>query len=126
MTCGLLMMAGATFALDAGLLRGRELWWMVLVGLGSYLAYVPFGSVLFERLMASTHFRGNAVFAIYIADSIGYTGSIALQVYKDLFQSNMNRFEFFHSFTYVFSLLGTVLLLASCVYFLPKTVKQSM
>ena len=76
--------------------------------------------------MASTHFRGNAVFAIYIADSIGYTGSIALQVYKDLFQSNMNRFEFFHSFTYVFSLLGTVLLLASCVYFLPKTVKQSM
>ena len=121
MTCGLIMMAGATLMLDAGWLRGRELWWMVLVGLGSYLAYVPFGTALFERLIASTHSRGNAVFAIYIADSIGYTGSIAVQVYKDLFQSDMNRFEFFHGFTYALSLLGAGLLVASCIYFLPKT-----
>ncbi len=121
MTCGLIMMAGATLMLDAGLLRGRELWWMVLVGLGAYLAYVPFGTALFERLIASTRFRGNAVFAIYIADSIGYTGSIAVQVYKDLFQSDISRFEFFHAFTYAFSLLGAGLLVASCIYFLPKT-----
>jgi hypothetical protein len=116
-----MLMAGATLALDAGLLRGRELWWMVLVGLGSYIAYVPFGTALFERLLASTRFRGNAVFAIYIADSVGYTGSIALQVYKDLFQSDINRFDFFHGFTYAFSLLGAGLLVASCIYLLPKT-----
>jgi len=121
MTCGLILMAGATLMLDTGLLRGREQWWMVLVGLGSYLAYVPFGTALFERLVSSTRFRGNAVFAIYIADSIGYTGSIALQVYKDVFQSEINRFEFFHSFTYVFSLLGAGLLVASCICFLQKT-----
>ncbi len=121
MTCGLILMAGATLMLDAGLLRGQELWWMVLVGLGSYLAYVPFGTALFERLISSTRFRGNAVFAIYIADSIGYTGSIAVQVYKDLFQSDMNRFEFLHAFTYALSLLGAGLLVASCIYFLPKT-----
>ncbi len=121
MTCGLILMAGATLMLDVGLLRGKELWWMVLVGLGSYLAYVPFGTALFERLLASTHFRGNAVFGIYVADSIGYTGSISVQLYKDFFQSNINRFEFFHDFTYVLSLLGAVLLVASCIYFLPKT-----
>jgi len=121
MTFGLVLMAGATLMLDFGLLRGRELWWMVLVGLGSYLAYVPFGTALFERLLASTHFRGNAVFAIYIADSVGYTGSIALQVYRDLFQSDINRFEFFHDFTYALSLLGAGLLVTSCIYFLPKT-----
>jgi hypothetical protein len=121
MTCGLMLMAGATLMLDAGWLQGRELWWMVLVGLGSYLAYVPFGTALFERLLASTHFRGNAVFAIYIAYSVGYTGSIALQIYKDLFQSDMNRFEFLHGFTYAFSLLGVGLLVASCLFFLPKT-----
>jgi len=120
MTCGLMLMTGATLMLDAGLLRGRELWWMVLVGLGSYLAYVPFGTALFERLIASTRCRGNAVFAIYIADSVGYTGSIAVQIYKDLFQSDMNRFEFFHAFTYTLSLLGAGLLVASCIYFLSK------
>ncbi|NQT41062.1 MAG: hypothetical protein HQ581_26455 [Planctomycetes bacterium] len=121
MTFGLILMGGATLMLDAGLFRGRELWWMVLVGLGAYLAYVPFGTALFERLIASTHSRGNAVFAIYIADSIGYTGSVAVQVYKDLFQSDMNRFEFLHAFTYALSLLGAGLLVASCIYFLPKT-----
>jgi len=121
MTCGLILMAGATLMLDAGLLRGRELWWMVFVGLGSYLAYVPFGTALFERLIASTRSRGNAVFAIYIADSIGYTGSIAVQVYKDLFQFDINRFEFLRAFTYALSLLGAGLLATSCFYFLPKT-----
>jgi hypothetical protein len=121
MTCGLLLMAGSTLMLDTGLLRGRELWWMVLVGLGSYLAYVPFGTVLFERLIASTQFRGNAVFAIYVADSVGYTGAFTVQVYKDLFQSDMNRFEFLRGFTYAFSILGAFLLVLSCIIFLPRT-----
>ena len=121
MTFGLILMSGATLMLDVGLLQGRELWWMVLIGLGSYLAYVPFGTALFERLLASTHFRGNAVFAIYIADSVGYTGSVAIQIYKDFFQSDINRFEFLHDFTYALSLLGAVLLVASCIYFYSKT-----
>ena len=43
MTFGLILMSGATLMLDVGLLQGRELWWMVLIGLGSYLAYVPLG-----------------------------------------------------------------------------------
>jgi hypothetical protein len=124
MASGLLLMGGATLMLDTGLLRGHELWWMVLVGIGSYLAYVPFGTALFERLIASTQFRGNAVFAIYIADSVGYTGSIAVQLYKDLFHSDINRFEFFHAFTYAITLLGIGLLAASCVYLLPKPVRM--
>ena len=78
-------------------------------------------SDIFERLIASTQFRGNAVFAIYIADSIGYSGSVAVQMYKDLFQADMNRFEFFRSFTYALSLIGTLLLIAACCYFFPKT-----
>ena len=125
MTFGLLLTSGATLMLDAGLLQGRELWWMVLIGLGSYLAYVPFGTALFERLLASTHFRGNAVFAIYIADSVGYTGSVAIQIYKDFFQSDINRFEFLHAFTYALSSWGAVLLVASCLYFTPKTRRMS-
>ena len=46
---------------EAGVIDG--FWWMTLVGLGSYLAYVPYGSVLFDRLMASTGAIGTAVFA---------------------------------------------------------------
>ena len=93
---------------------------MVLVGLGSYLAYVPYGSILFDRMMASTGTVGTAVFAIYLADAIGYTGSVGLLIYKDLFVSDMSRLAFFKSFTWGMAGLGTVCLLASCAYFLRR------
>ncbi|UCE63711.1 MAG: hypothetical protein JSU59_00695, partial [Nitrospirota bacterium] len=72
MTIGLLVMGASTVLFQADRLPG--FWWMMLVGLGSYLAYVPFGSVLFDRLIAHTSVIGTAVFAIYLADAIGYTG----------------------------------------------------
>ena len=116
MIMGTLLMGGATLLLDAGHIDG--LWWMILVGLGTYLAYVPFGSVLFDRLMASTRSVGTAVFAIYIMDAVGYTGSIGVQLYKDLGQSEATRFEFFHGLTLFISVLGTLALLVSCLFFL--------
>lgn len=116
MGSGTLLMGLGTLALDAGLIDG--LTWMVLVGLGSYLAYVPYGSVLFDRLIASTRVAGTAVFTIYVADALGYTGSIGVQLYKDLAQSDSSRLAFFRLFTYFMSALGTVLLATSCVYFL--------
>ena len=121
MTSGLVLMAGSTLLMDAGFFAGRQVWWMILVGLGSFLAYVPYGTVLFERLIASTRAAGTAVFAIYVADAVGYTGSISVQLYKDLGQSELSRFEFFRWFTYAMSMLGVVLLLCSCLYFLPQT-----
>ena len=53
---------------------------MILTGTGAYLAYVPYGSVLFDRLIASTRTVGTAVFAINVADSIGYAGSIGVML----------------------------------------------
>jgi hypothetical protein len=93
---------------------------MVVMGLGSYLAYVPYNSVLFERLMASTRFAGTAVFAIYLADAIGYTGSIGVQLFKDLVQTESSRLGFFRGFTYLLAGVGTVLLIGSCIYFARK------
>ena len=43
---------------------------MILIGLGAYLAYVPYGSVLFDRIIAHTKFIRTAVFAIYVADAM--------------------------------------------------------
>lgn len=92
-------------------------WWMVLVGLGTYLAYVPFGSVVFERMIASTRTVGTAVFAIYVADALGYTGSVGMQIYKDLGQSESSRLDFFMDFTIYLSGLGVVALVIASVYF---------
>ena len=93
---------------------------MTLTGLGSYLAYVPFGSVLFDRLIASTRAAGTAVFAIYVADAIGYTGSVGVQLYRDLAESNVSRLGFFEGYTYFMSVLGVTCLTGSCIYFLRR------
>ncbi len=119
MLLGALTMGLATLAMDLGLVG--SLGWMILVGLGSYLAYVPFGSMLFDRLIASTRVTGTAVFAIYVADAIGYTGSIGVQLYKDLGQAETTRLAFFRLFTYLVSALGTATLLASAGYFWAKS-----
>ena len=118
MTAGLVLMALSTLLLDVGVLNG--IGWMILVGLGSYMAYVPHDSVVFDRIIASTRARGTAVFAIYLADAIGYTGSIGLPVVKDLFFPHVDRLAFFRAFTYVVSLAGTGMLVASGVYFYRK------
>ena len=116
MISGLALMGGSTLLLDQGKMQGDA--WMVCVGLGAYLAYVPFGSVLFDRLIAATRVTGTAVFAIYVADALGYTGSIGVQLYKDLFETDATRLDFFRRFTYGMSLLGVILLTCSCVYFI--------
>ena len=116
MTSGLILMGASTLLLDIGVIDG--FWWMTLVGLGAYLAYVPFGSVLFDRLMASTRTTGTAVFAIYVTDAVGYTGSVGMQLYKDLGHHDVSRLEFFLAFTWFMSVLGSVLLIASCAYFM--------
>jgi phosphonate degradation associated HDIG domain protein len=118
MATGLALMAFATLLLEMGALNG--IGWMILVGLGSYMAYVPHDSVVFDRIIASTRVAGTAVFAIYLADAIGYTGSIGLPVVHDLFFPGLDRLTFFRAFTYVVSLGGTVMLAASCVYFYRK------
>ena len=105
--------------LEAGLISG--FWWMTLVGLGSYLAYVPYGSVLFDRLIAATGAAGTAVFAIYVADAVGYTGSVGVLLYKDLAQSELSRLAFLEAFSWGLSGLGSVCLITSCVYFLRRT-----
>jgi hypothetical protein len=115
MASGTLLLAISSLLMDAGWIDG--FWWMTLVGLGSYLAYVPYGSVLFDRMMASTRAVGTAVFAIYLADAIGYTGSVGMLVYKDFAVSELSRLEFFRSFTWGMAALGTVCLVSSCFYF---------
>jgi hypothetical protein len=108
-------MGVGTMLYDAGSVNGLQ--WMIMCGLGSYLAYVPYGSVLFDRLIASTRVMGTAVFVIYIADSIGYIGSISVMVIKDQIAADMSRLEFFRQLTYGMAGLGSAMLVLSLIYF---------
>ena len=116
MALGTLLLATSTLLLDAGRIGGLS--WMILTGTGAYLAYVPYGSVLFDRLIASTRAVGTAVFAINLADSVGYAGSISIMLFKDVTLTRLGRLDFLRQFSYAMALLGTILLITSCAYFL--------
>lgn len=118
MTLGVVMLGVATLLLDAGTITGLQ--WMIMIGIGAYLAYVPYGSVLFDRLIAHTKIVGTAVFAVYLTDALGYTGSVFMQILKDRMFGDMNRYEFFRGFTYFMSIFGGILLVASLIYFLTR------
>lgn len=44
----------------------------------------PFGAVLFDKLIASMRVVGIAVFAIDLADSVVYSGSVGVQCFRDI------------------------------------------
>lgn len=115
---GMALLAGGTWLHRAGAVDAVT--WMICTGLGSYLAYVPYGSVLFDRILAATGTAGTAVFAIYVADALGYTGSVLLQLGRDVFFGGVSRLAFFEGFTWALALGGAALLLVALRDFLSE------
>ena len=91
--------------------------WLGAVGVGMYLAYVPFGSMLFERLMAHTRAAGTLVLAAQLLDALGYTGSAAFVLAKDLLAAGSSRAEFFEQSTLGLGFVGTGLMIYATGYF---------
>lgn len=112
---GLVMIGLSTSAFSAGWLSPYL--WMVLVGLGSYLGYVPFNCILFDRLVASHRTVANAGFLIYIADAFGYLSSVGLLLYKNFGHADISWYSFFVGVCYATALLGGVFTLVSALYF---------
>jgi len=118
MLLGAVVLGASVPLLDAHVVDGAG--FMLLTGLGSYLIYVPFNSVLFERLMAATGSAGTAVFSISLADALGYTGSVGAQIQKDLFEASESRLLFFRSFSLLFAAVSVVGLSLALMYFLRR------
>jgi len=68
---------------------------MGLAGLGLYLPYVAMHTTVFERLLAMTRDKGNIGFLMYLADSIGYLGYVAVMLGRNLFPKQTRFLDFF-------------------------------
>jgi hypothetical protein len=115
MIAGTLLIGVATLAFDAGLVG--PVTWMVLIGSGLYLAYVPYGCMLFDRLIAASGAVGTAVFMIYVTDAFGYAGSIGVLVYKVLGHPDLSWLAFFRGFSYATAVVCTTAFVGSAWYF---------
>ena len=92
--------------------------WMTLAGLGLYLGYVPYNAVFFERLLASFHYKGNVGFLIYVADSMGYLGSVSVLLVKELGQPSVSWGTFFKDSVMSVAVIGGICATLSLLYFL--------
>jgi hypothetical protein len=74
--CGVLI--GTILVFQTGRLGAFA--FMVLAGLGLYIPYVTIHTTVFERLLATTRDVGNVGFLMYLADSFGYLGYVAVMI----------------------------------------------
>lgn len=115
---GVLLIGLSTFLFQTG--RLHPALWMILIGLGLYLAYVPFNCILFDRMLAAFHYVGTAGFLIYIADSFGYLGSVFMLFYKNFGAADLSWSYFMVLFSYFMAIACLFLGFASLIYFRRK------
>ena len=115
---GFLLAGASTLLYRRGMLDGFV--WYILAGTGLYLAYVPFHSILFERLVALMQRPANAGYLIYIADATGYLSSVAILLWKNFGASVTPPLDFFVNLTYAITLIGSVSVVASLAFFVSQ------
>jgi hypothetical protein len=116
---GAVLVGVSTLFFELGLLGPAA--WMVLVGVGLYVGYVPYNCVLFDRMIPAVGHVGTAGFLIYVTDAFGYLGSVVLLLYKNFGQPKLSWLAFFRSFSHATAWFGALLFVASTLYFAWRT-----
>ncbi len=118
---GFALIGLSTLAFQAHVLS--PLAWMILAGSGLYMAYNPINAVMFDRMVAVSGRTGNAGFLIYVADSCGYLGSVAVLLWRNFGQGSLDWLQFFIMGAYVSSVAGVALTALAAVYFHRRTAR---
>jgi hypothetical protein len=116
---GALLIGGSTLLFQAGLMGPAA--WMISVGLGLYLGYVPYNCVLFDRMLPAVGTVGTAGFMIYLSDSLGYLGSSGVLLYKNFAQPQLPWLEFMTTLSAVTAGVCLLLFGLSALYFARRT-----
>lgn len=98
--------------------------WIILTGIGTYVAYIPFNSILFDRMIAVFRHVGTVGFLIYLADAFGYLGSVGVLIYKNFGAPDLSWVKFFTQISYVLAITGFLGMLGSGWYFMKKYARQ--
>ena len=116
---GFVVLILATLAFQAKLIS--PLVWMILLGSGLYAAYNPVNALLFDRLVAASGRAANACFLIYVADSCGYSGSVALLLWRNFGKASLDWLQFFTFGAYATGLAGGAATVLAALYCYRRT-----
>jgi len=105
----------ATFAQTFGWVS--PLAWMIMVGVGLFMAFIPPGAMLYDRFNGATGHPYTSVFMIYLSDVCGYCSTLAVLFYRNFGDAKISYVTFFHSLSYVVSLVTMGGMVVAGVYF---------
>jgi len=115
---GLFLSIASSFLFYFGLIS-VELW-MISLGIGLYMSYIPFNCILFERFFAVFRCKGNSGFLIYLADSFGYLGSVTILLWKEIGSNIGNWTSFLTQSSLIVGVIGLAAMLFAANYFNSK------
>ncbi|KPV96976.1 hypothetical protein AN214_00993 [Pseudoalteromonas sp. P1-9] len=112
---GTLLLGASTYSFELGLLDAKA--WMVLLGAGLYIAYIPYNCFLFDRMIAAVGGVANVGFLLYLADSAGYIGSVSILLYRTFAEPELSWLSYFIATSYWICAIASVLVISSLCYF---------
>ncbi|MHB1179784.1 MAG: DUF5690 family protein, partial [Daejeonella sp.] len=98
--------------------------WMIFAGLGLYMGYLPYNAIFFERMIAAFSYKSNVGFVMYLADAMGYLGSISVLLFKQFGDNSKGWATFFEQGLYIVAFIGGISASLSLLYFIRKAYKQ--
>lgn len=128
----LIMFVGLVILLGSTLLYqftsfNSPLVWMSVSGLGVYMAYTTLGGgLIFERISSLSKRNTNAAFLIYIADAVGYLGSVFILVIKEVIFPDISFLSFFIKMIYILGIFGLSCIIFSYFYFSKKMLRNDL
>ncbi len=115
---GCILIGAATYFFQEAWIS--NVYWMVLTGLGMYMVYIPFNAIFFERFLATFKVKGNIGFLMYMADSVGYLGSVSVLLIRELGLVKTSWGSFFQQALLFAAVLGSISVIFSLLYFRNK------
>lgn len=91
--------------------------WMIMVGVGLFMAYIPPGAMLYDRFNGATGVPFTSVFMIYFSDVCGYSITLTVLFYRNFGDANIPYVQFFHSLSYIVAFVCMVGMAVAALYF---------
>ncbi len=113
---GTLILGLTTFLQAIGTISNTS--WMFWSGFGTFLAYVPFNCIFYDRMIAALGTVATAVFCIMLADALGYSAVIGVLSFEQFIGGpEGSKVAFFQNLCYVTSAVGSLCLAGSWLFF---------
>jgi Family of unknown function (DUF5690) len=97
--------------------------WSVFMGIGLYMAYVPYNGMLFDRLLAVLKQKGNVGFLFYLADFSGYLATVFILIYQNFGTHKISWLSFLIELAQILPFICIISIAISFFYFRQKLVK---